>query len=137
MAAPKRTTFLVRHNSSKSVFTATPITKYEVLLSSIYQELTTTMKIFIAFISLLAAGCAAFTVAPSHGTSPDVMAKLGVGYVPDGMSPDQWRKLQEKERKAKGNKDLGSYGPSSFKSRSLKAFQQVGDGQSIRCKSNS
>jgi hypothetical protein len=94
------------------------------------------MKFFLAFISLLAAGCAAFTAAPSHGTFSGAVTMLGVGYVPDGMSPDQWRKLQEKERKAKGDKDLGAYGPSSFKSRSLKAFQQVGNGQSIRCKSN-
>jgi hypothetical protein len=49
---------------------------------------------------------------------------LHAGYVPDVMDPDQWRKLKENEMNAKRNKNLGAYGPSSFKSRSLQAFQK-------------
>jgi hypothetical protein len=45
-----------------------------------------------------------------------------VGYVPDGMSPEQYKKLKEKEN-AK-NKNLGAYGPQSFKSRSMISFQK-------------
>ena len=46
-----------------------------------------------------------------------------MGYVPDGMSPEQYRKLQEKEKQAKANKNFAAYGPQSFKSRSLQSFQ--------------
>jgi hypothetical protein len=45
-------------------------------------------------------------------------------YIPAGMDPKEWRKLKEKEMNAKANKNLGAYGPSSFKSRSLQAFQK-------------
>lgn len=45
-------------------------------------------------------------------------------YVPDGMAPEQWRKLKEKEMNSKANKNFGAFGPSSFKSRSLQAFQK-------------
>ncbi len=45
-------------------------------------------------------------------------------YVPDGMDPAKWRKLKENERNAKANKNYGAFGPSSFKSRSLQAFQK-------------
>jgi hypothetical protein len=47
-----------------------------------------------------------------------------VGYFPDGMSADQYKKLREKEKKQESQKKLGAYGPQSFKSRSLKSFQQ-------------
>jgi hypothetical protein len=40
------------------------------------------------------------------------------------MSPEQWRKLQEKEYSAKAKQKLGAYGPQSFKSRSLQSFQK-------------
>jgi hypothetical protein len=47
-----------------------------------------------------------------------------VGYFPEGMSADQYRKLREKEKKQASKKKLGAYGPQTFKSRSLKSFQQ-------------
>jgi hypothetical protein len=47
-----------------------------------------------------------------------------VGYFPDGMSAEQYRKLREKEKEQESKKKLGAYGPQSFKSRSLKSFQQ-------------
>jgi hypothetical protein len=90
------------------------------------------MKIFfVPFGMLLAVGSADAFRAPSysqgihHAASVAATTLLYMGYVPDGMSPEQWRKLQEQEKKAKGNKDYGAYGPSTFKSRSLRAFQQV------------
>lgn len=45
------------------------------------------------------------------------------GYVPDWLSPEQYRKLVEKEKADLISKKLGAYGPQSFQSRSLLAFQ--------------
>jgi hypothetical protein len=45
-----------------------------------------------------------------------------VGYVPDGMSPEQYKKLREKEKNL--GKNLGKYGPQTFKSRSMQSFQK-------------
>jgi hypothetical protein len=39
------------------------------------------------------------------------------------MTPEQYRKLKEKEKVPAG-KNLGAYGPQSFKSRSMYAFQK-------------
>ena len=36
---------------------------------------------------------------------------MAVGYVPDGMSPEQYRKIREKEMTEKNAKNLGAYGP--------------------------
>lgn len=35
----------------------------------------------------------------SRRASSDV--RLGMGYVPDGVSPEQWKKMQEKEKQKK------------------------------------
>ncbi|KAG7351182.1 hypothetical protein IV203_010542 [Nitzschia inconspicua] len=82
------------------------------------------MKILLALFCLVVNGCTSFSAAPIHGRSLHSTTALAGGYVPDGVSPDEWRKLKEKERQDKINKDLGAYGPSTFKSRSLRAFQQ-------------
>lgn len=47
-----------------------------------------------------------------------------MAYIPDGMSPEQWRKVQEKENAINAKKKFGAYGPQSFKSRSLQSFQK-------------
>lgn len=46
-----------------------------------------------------------------------------VGYVPDGMTPAQWKKHQEEEKKKTAKKNFAALGPQSFKSRSLQSFQ--------------
>ena len=43
------------------------------------------------------------------------------GYVPDGMTADQYKKFKEKEAAAKP-KNLGRVGPRGFKSRSMQSF---------------
>ncbi len=43
-------------------------------------------------------------------------------YIPDGLSPEQWKKIKAEEKAKKDN--LGKLGPSRFKSRSF----QVGSG---------
>ena len=40
------------------------------------------------------------------------------------MSKEQYQKLKQKEAAAKQSKNFGAFGPQSFKSRSLQAFQQ-------------
>jgi hypothetical protein len=45
-------------------------------------------------------------------------------YVPSGLSPEEYRKIQENDRKMMG-KDLGRVGPRGFKSRSMQAWQQA------------
>jgi hypothetical protein len=47
-----------------------------------------------------------------------------VGYVPDGMSAEQYKKLKQKEVNETKNKNFGAYGPQSFKSRSLLSWQK-------------
>jgi len=49
---------------------------------------------------------------------------LRMGYVPDGLTPEQWKKIQDEE-KAK-QKNLGRVGPRGFKSRSFSAWQAAG-----------
>ncbi|CAM9511380.1 unnamed protein product, partial [Hapterophycus canaliculatus] len=66
---------------------------------------------------------------------------LGMKYVPDGLSPEQWKKMQKEEAdKKKKMGDLGQasfmsssaqdldVGVKSFKSRSLQAWQEAGAG---------
>lgn len=44
-------------------------------------------------------------------------------YVPDGLTKEQWAKIQAKEREQK--KNLGRVGPRGFKSRSFQSFQEA------------
>lgn len=47
-----------------------------------------------------------------------------MGYVPDGMTEQQWKKMKEQEEAEKAKKNFGAFGPQTFKSRSLKSFQK-------------
>jgi TPR repeat protein len=47
-----------------------------------------------------------------------------VGYVPDGMSPDQYKKLKEKEELNAKKKNFAAFGPQSFRSRSLQSWHK-------------
>lgn len=47
-----------------------------------------------------------------------------MGYVPDGMTQEQYKKLKEKERQEQAKKKLGAFGIQTFKSRSLQSFQK-------------
>lgn len=45
------------------------------------------------------------------------------GYIPDGLTAEQWKKIKEKEAQKKAN--LGKLGPRGFKSRSFQSFQEA------------
>ena len=47
-----------------------------------------------------------------------------MGYVPDGMTEAQWKKMKEQEQAEKSKKNFGAFGPQTFKSRSLMSFQK-------------
>lgn len=45
-------------------------------------------------------------------------------YIPDGLSKEEWQKIQAKEKEAA--KNLGAMGTTKFKSRSFQAWQEAG-----------
>ena len=59
----------------------------------------------------------------SHSTWIPIAGSIG-GYVPDGMTPEQWNKMQAKERAETAKKNFAAFGPQTFKSRSLQSFQK-------------
>lgn len=48
---------------------------------------------------------------------------LSVGYVPDGMTPEQYKALKAKEKAENSKKNFGAGGARGFKSRSMTSFQ--------------
>jgi hypothetical protein len=49
---------------------------------------------------------------------------LPTGYVPDGLTPEQYRNIKKQDENRLG-KDLGRLGPRGFKSRSMQAWQEA------------
>lgn len=64
------------------------------------------------------------SIPQTHKPRREMLYCFQVGYVPDGMSPEQYRRLREKEKQSEAKKKFGAYGPQSFQSRSLQSFQQ-------------
>lgn len=62
------------------------------------------------------------SAARSTGTS----SSLKMVYIPDGLSPKEWKKIKAEEKKKQDG--LGKLGPSRFKSRSFQAWQESGSG---------
>eukprot|EP00565_Helicotheca_tamesis_P006249 CAMPEP_0185726332 /NCGR_PEP_ID=MMETSP1171-20130828/2343_1 /TAXON_ID=374046 /ORGANISM="Helicotheca tamensis, Strain CCMP826" /LENGTH=212 /DNA_ID=CAMNT_0028394659 /DNA_START=114 /DNA_END=752 /DNA_ORIENTATION=+ len=50
---------------------------------------------------------------------------VAYGYVPDGFTPESYKKFKENEKKKKTPKNLGGVGPRGFKSRSMQSFQEA------------
>ena len=46
-------------------------------------------------------------------------------YVPDGFTPESYKKFKEQEAKKKQQKGLGRMGPKGFQSRSMQSFQEA------------
>ena len=81
---------------------------------------------FITSTAILGALCAlsateAFTTMPNAGVSS---TELSVGYVPDGLTVDQYNQVKKQDKSRMG-KDLGRLGPRGFKSRSMQAWQEA------------
>lgn len=95
----------------------------------------------VAFMTLAANPVESFVLPPTRTAVPAVAAlhrgsgrsSMGGGalrmkYVPDGLTPEQWKKMQAKEADKKKKLDLGYVGVKGFKSRSLQAWQEAGSG---------
>ncbi|KAJ1444836.1 hypothetical protein M885DRAFT_551815 [Pelagophyceae sp. CCMP2097] len=72
--------------------------------------------------SLLLAPCALGYVAPARVGVARPLSRLQA-YVPDGLTPEQWKAMQEKD-KAKA-KNYGENGPRGYKSRSFNSFVEA------------
>jgi hypothetical protein len=48
-----------------------------------------------------------------------------MAYVPDGFTPESYKKFKEQEAKKKQQDGLGRMGPKGFQSRSMQSFQQA------------
>lgn len=65
----------------------------------------------------------AFT-APSHASNvPLRELTMMSGYIPDGLTADEWDKIKKKERQQR--RDLGRSGARGFQSRSMQSFQEA------------
>lgn len=89
------------------------------------------MKSLAILVLAAQAGSSAVAFAPSaplRVVSPTTKASSAINmvYIPDGLSPTEWKKIQAEEKKKREN--LGKVGPQRFKSRSFQAWQESGAG---------
>jgi len=85
-----------------------------------------TMQLFFALFVALVAVAPALGFSGTSAPAWRVVSRTGVvrmGYVPDGLSPEQWEKIKKKERAAKTG--LGRVGARGFKSRSMQSFHEA------------
>merc|ERR1719224_94467 len=72
---------------------------------------------------LVALACSVDALVPSPGaTSARLSTTQLNAYVPDGLSPEQWKKMQAKEKEKSKGKNFGAGGARGFKSRSFNSF---------------
>lgn len=81
------------------------------------------MKVFTLSALLLVAGASAFSSQPLP-TTRSTGVVVNMGYVPDGFTPESYKKFKEAEA-AKKQKNLGRLGPRGFESRSMQSFQEA------------
>lgn len=76
------------------------------------------------------AGSSVWAFAPPTSLRPvhkrSDRAALSMVYIPDGLSAEEWKKIQAKEKAKAAN--LGRVGVVRFKSRSFQAWQEAGAG---------
>ena len=60
--------------------------------------------------------------APAANTRP---SSALYGYVPDGFTPESYKRFKEQERQKQQRNNLGGLGPRGFKSRSMQSFQEA------------
>lgn len=81
------------------------------------------MKVSVLLIVLLFHQAASFVPLLYKHVSESSRTTL-YEYIPDGMTPEQWKKFKQQEKDSEAKKKYGAFGPQSFKSRSMQAFQQ-------------
>ena len=82
------------------------------------------MKFLLFTLSFVVIGASAFTTTTTtFNNNVQVSTTALNGYVPSGMTAEQYKKLQAKENAQKAKKKFGAFGPQGFQSRSLQAFQ--------------
>lgn len=82
-------------------------------------------RAFTSILLLLSVSIAAFAFAPTPPTKlSSSTTALSGGYVPDGLTPEEYGRIKRKDKKRIG-KDLGRLGPRGFKSRSMQAWQEA------------
>lgn len=83
-------------------------------------------SIFFTVAILLSASpfAQAFAPMPAAPTSLRSTTSLSVGYVPDGLTSSEYKKIKQQDRNKMG-KDLGRLGPRGFQSRSMQAWQEA------------
>lgn len=77
----------------------------------------------ICAFTLLVAGVESFTTQGPCNTR--LSSTAAYGYVPDGFTPESYKKFKEAEAKKKATQNLGGVGPRGFKSRSMQSFQEA------------
>jgi len=80
----------------------------------------------LASLALLLAAVDAFQSSSSSSSQSAVQRRSltqSFAYVPDGLTAEEWKKIQAKERER--TKNLGKVGPRGFKSRSFQSFQEA------------
>jgi hypothetical protein len=82
---------------------------------------------FKAKFTLLAVVFLSAATAFAPGFVKHTAMKLEMGYVPDGLTEDQYRKIKMDDAKKAKGKELGRLGPKGFKSRSLQSWQEAFD----------
>lgn len=81
----------------------------------------------IAILSLLILIQGSYSFCPVYSTQSTFVTSssaLSVGYVPEGLTPEQYNKIKQQDKKKMGG-NLGGLGPKGFTSRSLKAWQEA------------
>ena len=81
-------------------------------------------KVYLSAMALLLLIQASTSFCPSPRFAGKVATALSVGYVPDGLTPEEYKKIKQRDQ-SKVGKNLGRLGPKGFKSRSMQAWQEA------------
>merc|ERR1719261_2324825 len=84
----------------------------------------TLLSAAMKFTSLVLLAAPVASLVPATSTSGRTATQL-YGYVPYGLSKEQWAAMQKKEKDAKKNKNFGAGGARGFKSRSFNSFVEA------------
>lgn len=84
-------------------------------------------KLFLALLAFVTVLNASAFIAPARTRNPLSSVTVNAGYVPDGLTEEQYRKIKVSDAKKNKGKDLGRLGPTGFKSRSMQAWQEAFD----------